>query len=108
MRAVQVLRPRELRDDHWFDHLPPAQLGYVAHGWSTIDSPFADLSRGFEAYDAELRQRGQTVAQVRRKERKLAREVGPLRFEMHATHKDVFDFLLAWKSRWRALNPRAG
>lgn len=82
----------------YFDHLPPAQLGYVAHGWSTIDSPFADLSRGFEAYDAELRQRGQTVAQVRRKERKLAREVGPLRFEMHTTDKQAFDFLLAWKS----------
>ena len=34
-------------------------------------------------HDAELRQRGQTVSQVRRKERKLGAEVGPLRFEMH-------------------------
>ena len=82
----------------YFDHLPPAQLGYVAHGWSTIDSPYADLSRGFDAYDAELRQRGQTVSQVRRKERKLAREVGPVRFVMHTVDKRVFDFLLAWKS----------
>jgi CelD/BcsL family acetyltransferase involved in cellulose biosynthesis len=82
----------------YFDHLPPAQLGYVAHGWSTIDSPYADLSRGFDAYDAELRQQGQTATQVRRKERKLAREVGPLRFEMHTLDTSVFDFLLTWKS----------
>lgn len=82
----------------YFDHLPPAQLGYVAHGWNRIDSPYADLTRGFEAYEAELRQRGQTVSQVRRKERKLAREVGPLRFVMHTTDKRVFEFLLAWKS----------
>jgi CelD/BcsL family acetyltransferase involved in cellulose biosynthesis len=82
----------------YFDHLPPAQLGYVAHRWSTIDSPYADLTRGFEAYDAELRQRGQTIAQVRRKERKLAREVGPVRFEMHTLDQRAFDFLLTWKS----------
>jgi hypothetical protein len=47
------------------------------------------------------------VAQVRRKERKLAREVGPLRFEMHATHKDVFDFRVACASirrGWHSVN----
>jgi len=82
----------------YFDHLPPAQVGYVAHGWSTVASPYADLARGFEAYEVELRQRGQTVCQIRRKERKLAREVGPVRFEMHTPDKHVFDFLLAWKS----------
>ena len=81
----------------YFDHLPPAQIGYVGHGWSTIDSPYADLTRGFEAYEADLRERGQTVSQVRRKERKLAREVGPVRFEMHTTDNRAFDFLLAWK-----------
>jgi CelD/BcsL family acetyltransferase involved in cellulose biosynthesis len=82
----------------YFDHLPPAQLGYVAHGWSTIDSPYADLTKGFDAYELELRERGQTISQVHRKERKLAREVGALRFEMHTIDKRAFDFLLAWKS----------
>jgi CelD/BcsL family acetyltransferase involved in cellulose biosynthesis len=82
----------------YYDHLPPAQPSYLTHSWSVVPSPHADLSDGFEAYERTLKERGGTSAQIRRKERKLAREVGSVRFELHTTDKRAFESLIAWKT----------
>jgi CelD/BcsL family acetyltransferase involved in cellulose biosynthesis len=81
----------------YFDHLAP-QPGYATHSWSTVASPYADLQDGFVGYEARLRAQGGTISQIHRKERKLSREVGPVRFEMHTTDKGAFEALIAWKS----------
>ena len=61
-------------------------------------SPFANLQEGFDAYEVGLHQRGGLISQTRRKERKLAREVGPVRFEMHTADEEVFKSLRAWQA----------
>jgi CelD/BcsL family acetyltransferase involved in cellulose biosynthesis len=94
---LDLIRRARLRA-WYFDHLPEAQPGYVDHSWNYILSPFADVQDGFDAYEDTLRQRGGLVSQIRRKERKLAREVGPVRFEMHTTDREAFRSLLVWKA----------
>ncbi len=81
----------------YFDHLPttPAHLG---HSWSSVASPYADLRDGFAAYEGALRQRSGTLSQIGRKQRKLSREVGAVRFEMHTADDNVFKNLLDWKT----------
>jgi CelD/BcsL family acetyltransferase involved in cellulose biosynthesis len=59
-----------------------------------------DLSNGFEAYSDERRAAGShQVRESRRKSRRLAREVGPVRFEYDVASKGVMETLLAWKSK---------
>jgi CelD/BcsL family acetyltransferase involved in cellulose biosynthesis len=64
-------------------------------------SPLIDLADGFDAYVAEQRARGGTIRSAQRKARKLAREVGPLRFVPHTAEAGVFEQLVAWKSGQR-------
>jgi CelD/BcsL family acetyltransferase involved in cellulose biosynthesis len=95
--ATDLIRMGGLRA--WYcDHLPAAQAAFLGHNWSAVASPYADLREGFAAYERLLHERGGTISQVRRKERKLAREVGPLRFEMHTADEKAFESLLAWKT----------
>jgi CelD/BcsL family acetyltransferase involved in cellulose biosynthesis len=82
----------------YFDHLSASHSAYHPHSWNTVPSPYADLRDGFGAYESSLKHRGGTVAQVRRKERKLSREVGPLRFDMRTDDARAFEFLLKWKA----------
>jgi CelD/BcsL family acetyltransferase involved in cellulose biosynthesis len=82
-----------------FDHLVASQAAFQPYHERTADSPFVDLSAGFEAYEAERARAGsQFVKQTQRKGRKLAREVGPLRFEAHTSAPDVLAALLRWKA----------
>ena len=70
-------------------------------------SPLIDLSRGFDAYVLECRERArempgtssgfphQTMARMRR----LERQLGPLRFEMHDPDPRALRAVLRWKSQ---------
>jgi CelD/BcsL family acetyltransferase involved in cellulose biosynthesis len=62
-----------------------------------VPSPYIDLRHGFAQYETQVHQRGRTIEQIHRKERKLAREVGPVRFELHTADERVFRTLLQWK-----------
>src|SRR5262249_27191551 len=69
-----------------FDHLVASQQPFQPYQYRVDDSPYMDLSGGFAAYQAEREHAGSLlVAQTERKKRKLEREVGPLRFEVHTT-----------------------
>lgn len=81
----------------YFDHLPHS-LAVETCTWGTIASPYVDLTQGYARYESMLHHRGRTIEQIHRKERKLAREVGPLRFEMHTGDAAAFTTLLAWKT----------
>jgi CelD/BcsL family acetyltransferase involved in cellulose biosynthesis len=56
------------------------------------------LHRGFDSYLSERREAGSSsVAQAQRKLRKLARDVGPVRLELHTNDDVAFDCLVEWK-----------
>jgi CelD/BcsL family acetyltransferase involved in cellulose biosynthesis len=95
--AREVVRGCGLRV--WrFHHLVTAQTPFAPFHEQVVDSPFMDLSGGFEAYSAERRAAGSTaLVQAARKARKLDREVGPLRFEPVAEIGPLRD-LMRWKS----------
>jgi CelD/BcsL family acetyltransferase involved in cellulose biosynthesis len=82
-----------------FDHLVAGQRPFVPHCYLTAESPYMDLSAGYEAYLAERNRAGtDAIRQIQRKARKVEREIGPLRFEFHTNDPQVFATLLEWKS----------
>ena len=82
-----------------FNHLVASQQPFHPYHYMSAESPYIDLSRGFDAYHAKLRKRGsRTIQQILRKTRKIQREIGPLRFEPHTTDKRVMQKLFDWKS----------
>lgn len=82
-----------------FDHLMACQQPFRSHHYGTEESPYLDLSEGFDAYQTGHNEAGSlTLKTTMRKARKLAREVGPLRFEPHTTDPGVLEALIRWKS----------
>jgi CelD/BcsL family acetyltransferase involved in cellulose biosynthesis len=62
-------------------------------------SAHLDLGDGFDAYCRRRAAAGtRLLTQAERKERKLGREHGPVRFELHATAPETANKLAAWKS----------
>jgi CelD/BcsL family acetyltransferase involved in cellulose biosynthesis len=79
-----------------FDHLPAALASFgpyvLAHG----RSPCLDLSQGFDSYLEERRARSDIRGSLR-KARKLAREVGALRFVPESDAPELLAGTLEWK-----------
>ncbi|QDU40119.1 hypothetical protein Mal4_44740 [Maioricimonas rarisocia] len=94
---VELLRASGLTSWH-FDHLPVSQTAFAGHLWGESGSPYMDLSDGYAAYREAMRKQGSSMAQAERKGRKLAREIGPLRFEYHTREANVFAALVDWKT----------
>ena len=92
----EVMRGAGLRA-WYFDHLPVCHSSVEPHSWGVVPSPYIDLEQGFRHYETEVHRRGRTMEQIHRKARKLAREVGPLRFEWETTDQTVFNALVQWK-----------
>ncbi len=83
-----------------FDHLLADQHPLLRFHWATAASPYVDLSGGFEAWRQRHRALGaREVENLLYKERKAARTVGPVRFEVHTDDDEVFEALLRWKGR---------
>jgi len=92
-----------------FNHLVAEQKSFHPFHRVQAESPFMDLSAGFEAYQEERQKAGSMLLrQTLRKARKAEREVGPLRFEVHTADAHAFAALIAWKEeqyrRTRAAN----
>ena len=82
-----------------FDHLPSEQAPQDGV-CIAADSPALDLSRGMAAYlDARRASGVRSLGEFERKARKLAREVGPLRFEAHTQDAQVLATVLHLKSQ---------
>lgn len=84
---------------YWqFDHLPLPNDSLSSEIWGESDSPFIDLSDGFEAWlNTKKAQKSSSITQTLRKARKAAREIGPLRFHYDAVDPVAFELLLRWK-----------
>lgn len=97
--AVELVRRCGLRA--WdFDHLVSGQRMFAPCFEGLRDSPVLQLAGGFPAYEARLRERGSRhLAALRRKQRKLGREVGPVRFEWHDPSPEQVDRVVRLKSQ---------
>lgn len=81
-----------------FDHLVASQEPFQPYHIRMEDSTYMDLGKGYEAYCNQRRQAGSNaILQGMRKSRKIAREIGPLRFDWHTTDTNVFKALVTWK-----------
>lgn len=82
-----------------FDCVPVCQQQFQPFHLCQWETPYIDLSRGYQAYEEERRRAGSyLLRQALRKARKIEREVGPLRFELHTTDSAVFAAMCRWKS----------
>jgi CelD/BcsL family acetyltransferase involved in cellulose biosynthesis len=83
-----------------FDHLLAEQKAFVPYHRRRERSPMLDLARGFEAYEASRRDQGtKLLGQLARKQRKLERELGPIRFEVQSTDVEALRRCMHWKSQ---------
>ena len=95
--AEQLVRDCGLAAWH-FSHLIASQEPFRPYHCIPGESPFMDLSRGFDAYyEASRRAGSRTLSQAMRKLRKLDREIGAVRFQPHTADPRVFKMLLDWK-----------
>lgn len=79
-----------------FDNLVAGQKPFEPYQTLREPSPIMDLSCGYEAYLTHLRR--SFVRDLQRKQRRLERDVGELRFVLGARDPAAFRALLGWKS----------
>ncbi|WP_306959487.1 GNAT family N-acetyltransferase [Streptomyces afghaniensis] len=105
-----VLRPGIRLDAHrllrscalssWeFDNLEAGQRAFVPHAVEELASPVVDIGEGFERYTERLRAKSPGfLRQTLAKERRLARQVGQVRFAYDARDPGALRALMEWKS----------
>jgi CelD/BcsL family acetyltransferase involved in cellulose biosynthesis len=83
-----------------FHHLPSSQRPFEPYFENRAESLLIDLTGGFDAYVAMLKQRkSKVIKDVAYNTRKLEEEVGPVRFEPHVEDPAALATLIEWKSR---------
>jgi CelD/BcsL family acetyltransferase involved in cellulose biosynthesis len=96
-----------------FDFLIGDQPAFAPYCRETKSSGFIDLAEGFQAYCGQRKKSGsEVIRKTISKQRKLEREVGPLRFELRATDPAAaLEQVIAWKvdqfARTGFMNPFA-
>jgi CelD/BcsL family acetyltransferase involved in cellulose biosynthesis len=82
-----------------FNHLLAEQSVLKPFHRELAASPIMDLSKGFEGYLEERRQSGRwdLIKRCQQMVRKIEREIGELRFELHVDDKAILETLLNWR-----------
>ncbi len=65
---------------------------------AVVESPYADLSDGFEGYCRRLRVGRNRLTELQRQQRKMARDLGEVRFEHHVSDRKILQTLFEWKA----------
>lgn len=82
-----------------FNHIPTACAPFAPFHREQHRSPIIDLAGGYEAYVKERREAGtEQIKKNANLERRLEREIGPLRYVVHSPDKALLHQLLAWKT----------
>ena len=81
-----------------FDHLLAGQVPFAPYHKRAASSPIIDLRDGFAAYVERRARASERVRVAQRKARKLARELGEVRFEFDARDPEGLGQVLRWKS----------
>jgi len=85
-----------------FDHVVASQPEFVDGHLRVEESPYIDLSCGFDVYAEQQQQAGRKlISKINAFQRKAERDLGPVRFEWHTSDRAVFKTLLEWKSAQR-------
>jgi len=95
--VTQWMRAANL-DTLKYDHWQTTQADLEPYHTRVGDSPYIDLSDGYDTYRSLKKKTTSSFSQLERKQRKLEREVGPTRLEMHSSDESLFQLLLDWKS----------
>jgi CelD/BcsL family acetyltransferase involved in cellulose biosynthesis len=91
--------------DHWVESGPDIRP-FAQHRYQ---SPYMDVSSGFGAYVKQRIDAGsEIISQTLRRQRKLAREVGPLRFEINVAHDEPLETVFRLKSQQYRVSGHAG
>lgn len=81
-----------------FDHLVDGQKPFEPYQMHSAASPIMELSGGFESYLAPLRRKFSRIRDLSRRQRRLAREVGDVRFIFDSKDRTTLRVLMDWKS----------
>lgn len=82
-----------------FSHVPKSQSVFSTYAHYEIPSPCIDLSMGYEFYVRRQKESGsEAIKQTERRQRRLVRELGELRFVADDASPSAFDQVLRWKS----------
>ena len=97
--ASRIVRDSGLSE--WrFDHTLAIQKPFQPYHRVETQSPIIDLSRGYESYvEGRRRDGSEQIKKAYGLLRKLEREVGPVRFEVHSPDVRKLRKLMRWKSR---------
>ncbi|MFI8166282.1 GNAT family N-acetyltransferase [Streptomyces sp. NPDC085931] len=101
--GIRLEAPRLLRVcglSSWeFDNLEADQAAFAPYAAEELASPVVDLGEGFERYAERLRARSAGfLRQALAKERRLARQVGEVRFGYDVRDPGALRALMEWKS----------
>ena len=101
--SVELLKACGLK--RWkFDHLVADQTSFAPHFHVLDESPYIDVSDGFDAYLEFLGGHSKSVLRTwRKKAGKLEKQCGPLRFTLNDTSPQLFETLIDWKRAQIAL-----
>ncbi|SDM03075.1 GNAT family N-acetyltransferase [Aliiruegeria lutimaris] len=80
-----------------FNHALSAQPLFAENGYFSSTSPGVDLRAGYDRWKEEVNARTKALKTLARKERKLAREAGPLRFQVHDPSPEAWSGFQRWK-----------
>lgn len=96
--ATELLRACGLSS--WkFDHLLPGQSGLSSAVTTWDKSPIIRLEQGLDAWQNQLDARARKQQkEVIRKQEKLEREIGPVKFVADSDSQSVLQTLISWKS----------
>jgi CelD/BcsL family acetyltransferase involved in cellulose biosynthesis len=91
---------RACRLEVWeFDHLVAGQFVSAGQHVTGYSSPIIDVSRGYDPYIADRQRTSKKIIKSTfAKERKLEREVGPIRFDFDVEDEQALELLMRWKS----------
>ena len=81
-----------------FDHLLSTESAFAPFVWRMAESPYVDLSAGYDAYAAQLPNSHKYLVEPARRYRKLEREFGPIRFAAHVCQGSILDTMIHWKT----------
>jgi CelD/BcsL family acetyltransferase involved in cellulose biosynthesis len=82
-----------------FDHLVPGQKPFERYQAAVAPSPVINVTEGYDSYYQTLKSRSSKLCpDIRRKTRKIERDVGSLRFVLDSRDSTDLRTLMAWKS----------
>lgn len=100
INVSEMLRACDLKT-WYFDHVLAQQPQFMHAHSHTASSPYIDIGESLDDYRQRSRPTSRNkIQEILRKQRKLEREVAPVRFEFASQNHAMFEQLLKWKKQY--------